>query len=205
MQRTFIHLFLLGLLVVPISCIFNCGEISPHYLVHRYDGYFSFVADPGNGSGWDLSIEAGDSLFAQQLGITLYAHRSYTGDLGVPSNNILIPGAYALSCPEPGFNGSLQRMVSLSITSDGPYTSADPAGTDLSHYFEIAGTEGYRNHFELQPVSDFLSGRSPALSQMTLALIHAPDTVSAHVFTVEGVFSDGTTFEVTLPEVVLLP
>jgi hypothetical protein len=195
---------LLILLLLPWGCSFDdCGDFTRRYVdITGLEGSNVLLLEGGYSIVEDLS--PGTEVIYHQYGINLLPRAVFPESL-TRAGFSFTPGAYACSPPTPQPS---EQISDLAIFSDADYMQAGSnrsisAGDTLNAVFNIYDYYSGR----IVGLPDFLMDEDIAASEQGIILqpSAAPGVAQNHRFTVHYRLSNGEFYELSLPEVRLLP
>lgn len=186
MKKLFFVLFLtFGLGLIYSSC---CDGDNPPFF-----DYTSLQVAPGT------LVSQPPTSYTTAL-VIIPDNISFVADAALPN---LIPGAYGLSCPDPGRDGAKHKIASITITADKDFDANHPAGASLSPLFYNFSAVPHKALTEIDPL--FTQFMTPEQGLFVYSDALPADTSQSFQLTVRIIKENGTTAEGVIQSVKFSP
>ncbi len=200
----FTLLFWVGLVWLP-GCFNNCSDCPDQKTVPKYAdiiGLGSFMTKQITAASEQRTVQANDKLRWQDIVYisVLYSTRTY-GTRMNPGRLSWGGAAYACDCIQPGYLGSEEKLVNLTVRTVYDFDAAHPAGSVMN---ELTSTYGYPQN---KPLNEYLSKGPVAYGQSSridLVIDKAPVATGLFALDVTIALDNGEVYTTRTPVIQLI-
>lgn len=174
----------------------SCPDALEYFNINGVD---ATVYSTFGSNGFDQQLYTNDSADIKNYYINCNYKVAYYSDNSLSFPSLFMNSAYALSCPENGYNGSEEGLESVTVLTKNDFSSSFPAGDTINSI--VMATDGFNNYM---PLNQYVSNNGQVIryTSVNIKLSEKPDNLSVpHGFTIIFKLKNGETYTVHTPEV----